>query len=77
MAILIERGRVADRENLRMIRHGKIALNAQAAGTISCSSQPLAHRRRCDARGPNHGLAEDPLAGNDYSIGVDLIDRMP
>src|SRR5580700_2757677 len=44
--VLIERSRVADHENFRMIGRGKIALNPHAAGAIGGNSQPLARRRR-------------------------------
>jgi hypothetical protein len=33
--------------------------------------------RRFDARGPNYRFAEDSFAGDDHSIGVDVIHTMP
>jgi len=75
-AILVKRRRVSDHENLRVSRHSQIAQNAYPPRPICLDIQPLAHRRRCNARSPDYRLAWDSLASNHDTVCVDLIDAV-
>src|SRR5499425_101755 len=60
-AVLIERGRIPDDEDLRVARHADIRLDANAARAIRRRLQPLAGGRGGHPRGPDHSLAHDAL----------------
>lgn len=75
-AVLTERRGVADHEDIRMSRQGEVRLNAHAPGAINVSVQPFTRRRRRDTGGPDHRPASDPLAGDNDTVVVDLIDPM-
>ena len=76
LAVLIERGGIADYKNFRMARHRQIVLNAHSARAIRANVQPFAGRRWGHARSPNDGLAEDALPRDDNAVRVNLIDPM-
>src|SRR5262249_49462647 len=71
--VLIERGRVADGEALRMTGHGQVRWHAHTAGVIRRRAEPLARRRGRHAGRPDYGLAGDVLAGHARAIAVDMI----
>ena len=73
---MIERRRITDHENLWMLGHGEIFLNAYAPRAIRLGVQPLACRRGSNARGPKNGFARNALARDHDTVGVDLIDAM-
>ena len=60
-----------------MARNRKIFFHSHTARTIGCGVQPLACWRRRDARGPDHRLAGDALAGNDDAVLVDFVHSLP
>src|SRR5580704_6723325 len=57
--------------------HGKVVLDADAAGAIRLDLQPLARQRWRHTRSPDHSLAEDALTRHDDAVLVDLIDPLP
>src|SRR5262249_31300824 len=65
LAILIERGRVADDEDLWIARHTAIWLHAYASGPVGRRLQPGARWRRRDASGPDDGAARNAFVPND------------
>src|SRR6266480_2210374 len=73
-SVLIERGRIADHENFRMIWNSKIGLDTHATGAIGLRPQPFSSRRRCDTGRPDHGLARNSLLSDNDSFAVDLLD---
>ena len=76
LAILIERRRIADYENVRVPGDGEIFADAHSARAVGLDVQPSTRWRWRDSRGPDHGLARDALACHDHSIPVDLIDAV-
>src|SRR5262249_17031564 len=75
-AVLIERGRIADDENLGVSGYGEIFLNAYAPCAIRFDVQPLACWRGGNARGPDNCFAHNPLAGDHNPVRVDVIYAM-
>src|SRR6266536_2075488 len=76
LAVLLSRRRIADHKNLRMSRHGEIPLHLDASRAIGFHTEPFARRGRSDSGSPDHGLARDPLASYDHTVGIDLIHTM-
>src|SRR5947207_5536124 len=74
-SVLIERGRIADHENLRMIWNSKIGLNTHATSAIRFGTQPFSSRRRCDTGRPDDRFACYALAPEGDPFAVDLFDR--
>src|SRR5437870_8593307 len=75
-SVLIERGRIADHENFRMIWNSKIGLDTNATSTIRFGAQPFSSRRRCDTGRPDDRFACYALAPEDHPFAVDLFDRL-
>src|SRR2546430_10513661 len=75
-SVLIERGRIADHENFRMIWNSKIGLDAHATGAIGLRPQPFSSRRRCDTGRPDDRFACYALAPEGDPFAVDLFDRL-
>src|SRR5690606_18535839 len=69
--------RVADREDLRMLRNRQVGTHDDAAGAIAFGTDPLSGPRGGDTRGPENGPRGDPLAGGDDPVRVDALHRRP
>src|SRR5215469_5277072 len=59
LTILIKGRGIADHENLRVVWHGQIFLNADPSGMIRLDPQPLAGRRWSYPSCPDHRLTGD------------------
>src|SRR5436189_37186 len=73
----IERGRIADDEDLRMARDTAILLDTHASGLVSRRVQPFARRRRRDASRPDHGAARNAFVTDHDGCLVNRFDRLP
>src|SRR6266566_3168379 len=76
LAVLLNRRGIPDDKNLRMPGHREIGLHFDASCAIGFDPQPFARRGRSYSGGPDYGLAGDPLASDDHTVLVYLIDTM-
>jgi hypothetical protein len=70
-AVLIERGRIADYEDLRMNRHTAIAVDTHASSPVGRYVQPLGSGRRHNAGCPDtvrQGIRSSPITTVPSSI---------
>jgi hypothetical protein len=70
-AVLIQCRRITDYEDLRMFRHGEVVIYTHTAGVIGLGFEPPARGRWLNARGPDHGFAQDPFTRYDDAVLVD------
>src|SRR5262249_29917650 len=76
LAVLIERGGVADDEDLGMARHAAIPLDPHTSGPVGRRIQPFARGRRRDPGSPDNAAAWNSLVAYDYRFFVNRLDGL-
>ena len=74
---MIERCRVPNDKDLRMVGDRKIRLDERSPGMVGVCVEPFRRWRSGNTGGPDNSLAKNAFAVNDDSLFVDRIDTLP